>query len=265
MRRVFVSLVLLVATVALVKADPHNLEGGALITHNSGYGGRYWPNCETYFQYNPIWSCEEQNTTIQTSAYVGVTWFVVAAFGEDKEWCGVQFGFDDFDPHIMEFMDAEPCYPPGGGLEIPSPGWPGPLAGTAIISTGAPWEGNWIPVYAFMVYAYGYYGSGVVQLIPDPTVPVPFGGFSNCSVPPEPYDAALGGMGVNHPGTWVCWGWEDFVCCIGQDCVIVHSEDECTELGGQFHPEWDNCGPPNPCIVTPTTTTRWGDIKTMYR
>jgi hypothetical protein len=38
------------------------------------------------------------------------------------------------------------------------------------------------------------------------------------------------------------------VCCVGEACLIVFAE-ECAEMGGIWHPEWDSCGPPNPCAT----------------
>lgn len=263
MRGVLVLGAALLAAATLVEADPHHLAGGALIFHNAGSGFRYPPTCETYFQHNPITNCDEQVNTMES--YSGESaWFVIAAFDEDKEWCGVQFGLSDFNPFLVAFGYSEACFP-GGGLTIPSPGWPGPLEGISLAATSTPWTGNFQPVYCFNVYAYDYYGPGLVQLIPDPTVSNPFGGFCNCAEPPAMWDAALGGMGIDQPGTWVCWGWHESVCCIGSDCVIVPSENECTDLGGAYHPEWDSCGPPNPCEGTPATTVTWGRLKGMYR
>jgi hypothetical protein len=36
------------------------------------------------------------------------------------------------------------------------------------------------------------------------------------------------------------------VCCVDEQCFVMQ-ETECLALGGVFHPEWDSCGPPNPC------------------
>ncbi len=267
MRNALVSLALLVTATAPVEADPHVLEGGALIIHHIIHQVRYTPICDLFYEISPISDCNDQNNTVQTSTYVSVVWFVVAAFDEDKEWCQVQFGLSDFDPDLMGFADALPCYPPGGGFELESSGWPGPGEGTTIVATGGPWQGNWVPVYGFWGYAYGgsYAAPGVVQLIPDPTATVPFGGFRDCADPPEQWDAALGGLGLNQPGTWGGWGWEYAVCCLGDDCIVVQSEGQCADMGGEFHPEWDNCDPPNPCVGTPTATSNWGSIKALYR
>jgi hypothetical protein len=249
MKRVLFALALLGMAVGGANADPTNLDGGALITH---YDPVYiWsedPCADFYLA--PLTVCDDQGIEIQTSTYMEVTWYVVADFAEEKEWCGVQFGLSDYDPGIMYFLNWMACYPPDGGLEIASPGWPGPLQGSAIVSTGAPWLGDMVPVYAFNAYAYGYGAPGVVQLIPDPTVAIPFGGMGNCASPPEKWESALGGMGVNMPGTWVCWTpvQDDYVCCVGELCYIVHSEDECTAMGGVFHPEWNTCEP-NPCLI----------------
>ncbi len=263
MRRALVIVAWLAAATGLASANPHDLAGGALIAHNAGlFNVRYhWPDCRTYFQHNPITNCDEQNTTMETGQYA---WFVIAAFAEDKQWCGVEFGFDDYDPMIMYFMECEPCYP-SDGLEISSPDWPGPMEGTSFVTTDTPWSGNWLPVYWFHVYVYSGYGAGVVQLIPDPTVPDPLGGFGNCLTPPQMWDAALGGMGVNEPGVEVCWSSVGTVCCVGTDCMIVSGEEECASMGGALHPEWDNCGPPNPCGVTPAATMSWGRLKDLYR
>ncbi len=262
MRRVFVVAVLLGVWATLALADPQNLANGALITHCMDWGRYYQPTCMTYFQYVPISDCDDQNATMTEGMHA---WFVVAAFEEDKEWCGIQFGFSDYDPDAFAIYDCAPCTP-GTSWEIPSAGWPGPLEGTAFMTMGTHWTGNYLPVYWFYGYAYDYtHGVTVMQLIPDPTVPEPFGGFSNCATPPQMFDAALGGMGVNCPGVEVCWGWQEFVCCVGTGCVLVHGEEECTALGGVLHPEWDSCGPPNPCDVTPTLGATWGSIKVMYR
>ncbi len=263
MRRALVIAGLLGFFATLAGADPTDLTGGALITHNAGYWERYHqPTCATYYQYSPISSCEEQNNTMDTGEYA---WFVIAAFDEDKEWCGVQFGFGDYNPGMMVFYEWSPCAP-GGFLELPSADWPGPLEGTAFVTIeNSPWSGNWIPVYWFHVYSYAAYGPGVVQLIPDPSAGVHFAGFANCLQVPETFDAFLGGMGVGQPGTWVCPNMEDFVCCVGEGCVIVHSEAECLAMGGEYHPEWHDCGPPDPCGTTPATRASWGQIKSMYR
>ncbi|MCK4304881.1 MAG: hypothetical protein KAY24_11640 [Candidatus Eisenbacteria sp.] len=155
----------------------------------------------THLPHYQITSCHDQNTTVQTSSACCVSWYLVAAFEEDKEWSGVQFGFSDYDPNIFMFERARACFPPNSAsIQYTTGGWPGPLSGVTL-STVVPWEGNWLAVFAFRTYVYGYNGSGLAQLIPDPTAAVPFGGFRNSASPPEKGDAALGGLGVNQPGT----------------------------------------------------------------
>jgi hypothetical protein len=265
MKSPLVALALLAVTAVSVNADPHNLENGALIAHYVPDYQGYWDPCEVMWAFDPLTNCEDQINRIDVTGYEEVIWWVVAAFEEEKVVCGCQFGFSDYDPGIMYMLNWHPCYPPDGGLEICSPTWPGPLTGTAVVATGTPWAGNFVPVYVFNVYAYGYGPPGVVQLIPDPSVTNPFGGFGNCASPPERWDAALGGMGVNMDGTWVCWGPQNYVCCVGEECVLVQSAAECMALEGEFHPEWDSCGPPNPCTGTPVRSTSWGRIRATYR
>jgi hypothetical protein len=36
------------------------------------------------------------------------------------------------------------------------------------------------------------------------------------------------------------------VCCVDEACLIIFEAD-CAAIGGVWHPEWDSCGPPNPC------------------
>jgi hypothetical protein len=249
MKRVLFALALLGMAVGGASADPTILEGGALITHYDPV--YYWSDdpCGDFYALGPLTHCDDQGIEITTTTYVEVTWYVVAAFYEEKEWCGVQFGLSDYDPGIMYFLNWTPCYPPDGGLEIASPNWPGPLEGSAIVSTGAPWLGNFVPVYGFNAYAYCYGPPGIVQLIPDPTVAIPFGGLGNCASPPEKWDAALGGMGVCMPGTWVCWeepGPPDGACCFDEDCVLM-PEPDCIAQGG----EWNGAPScePNPCLL----------------
>jgi hypothetical protein len=247
MKRVLLALALLGVAVG-ANADPTNLEGGALITH-------YIPDfvfsedpCGDFYL-NPLTNCDDQINRIDTTDYITATWFVVASFyEEDKEWCGAQFGLSDYDPAAFYYLAFGPCYPPDGGLEIASTNWPGPNEGSAIVVTGTPWAGNFVPLYYFHGYAYAY--ETLIQLVPDPTVATPFGGMGNCASPPEKWDAALGGIGINMDGTWVCGEpqIEYYVCCVGEDCYLFETEDECTAAGGEWYPDLQSCEP-NPCIV----------------
>jgi len=175
--------------VATPSADENDLSGGVFICHFDPHcqpsgdpppGG--W--CEYWLDDCAIHTCEEQNPSIMQGA-VGV-WYVLSAFAEDKTWCGSEFGFGQFDPYLFIFMAWGPCTP-GQHLEIPSPGWPGPDAGTAIVTTDAPWTGNFQPVYYFIGYAY-YATPGRIPFGIDP--PTGFGGWGNCLTPPVSYSAA---------------------------------------------------------------------------
>jgi len=76
--------------------------------------------------------------------------------------------------------------------------------------------------------------------------------------------------GTNTGGTYTmtyeitCPGPEYHVCCVDQACYVVLEQD-CTAMGGQWHSEWDSCGPPNPCEITPAEQNSWGQIKNVYR
>lgn len=55
------------------------------------------------------------------------------------------------------------------------------------------------------------------------------------------------------------------VCCVGHACYLV-SEEACATLQGDWHPEWESCGPPDPCdVCTPVERSSWGGIKVRYR
>ena len=55
------------------------------------------------------------------------------------------------------------------------------------------------------------------------------------------------------------------VCCIGEECLLTDHQ-HCTDLGGEYHFEWDSCGPPNPCEGgTAASETSWGRIKSTYK
>ncbi len=148
-------------------ADPEDLEGGVFIAHfptemefSSEPPAGGW--CQDYWDNYRIEDCEDQVNRIDT--YDQVIWFVLAAWDEEKEWCGTEFGFGDYDPAAFVVTDYGPCWPEDG-LEIPTASWPGPEEGTAIVVTGDPWEGNLVPVYWFAGYAYE---EGLIPLAVDP-------------------------------------------------------------------------------------------------
>jgi len=164
-----------------VMADPSDLEGGVFIAHHpsamqfsSDPPQEGW--CQHYLDNYAITSCGEQVNRIDTTQ--GVIWFVLAAWNEEKEWCGVQFGLGRYNPNTFTFIDWGPCYP-DQGLELPSAGWPGPAEGTsAVTSRSTPWSGNYTPVYFFAGYAYA---EDTLPLATDPRGRV--GGTVSCQMP----------------------------------------------------------------------------------
>lgn len=216
-----------------------------------------------------------------------MVWFILAAWlAPDKEWCGCEFGFGAYDPGLFQYAECGPCFPEQG-LELPTGGWPGPNEGTALVTAGVPWIGNYTPVYMFCGYAYSYHGPGVIPLGVDP--PTGLAGFCNCVLPPESWEAgSLGGLGINTDGIWaqpqpnviraccldeVCelrthlecqgiggrWLVDEPDCepnpCLPPECAPCciggicgcTTQEYCLLLGGVWLPEYGDCGPPNPC------------------
>ncbi len=237
-------------------SGPHNLAGGALFAHyvpelpyttEPPAGG--W--CEAYQAY-PIQGVGDLNTRIDVQGQAAATWFVLAAWeGENKTWCGAEFGLGAYDPALFAFAEVQPCYPVGGGLELPTGGWPGPGQGTAIVTTGTPWEGNWVPVYFFGGYAYAAAAPGQIPIDLDPATG--FIGFSNCLMPPTQYDVApaqRGVLGINTDGYPASGPANQKVCCLPDRDCLIRTLYECDMLGGIWHPEWASCDP-NPCPAEP--------------
>jgi hypothetical protein len=182
--------------------------------------------CERYFQDFAIDSCSEQSNRIDLDGNQGQTsvWYVLAAWGEEKEWCGAEFGFADYDSTIYLFQQWGPC--PSSALAIPTPGWPGPEEGIALSLPDTTWAGNFVPVYFFAGYAYE---QGTIPLAANPASD--FGGTANCAMPPQDWAAAVfGAMGIFEDGTAVCPGELD---AGGQDAA---GGDEAPEDGGTDSP-----------------------------
>jgi len=267
MTRAWPLLLLVIFLPAIVLSDSSDLEGGVFIAHHPPglqyTSGQDW--CARYFQEFAIDSCAEQNNRIDLDGNQGQSsvWFVLAAWEEEKEWCGVEFGFSNYEPAIYEFAVWGPCAPTGA-LEIPTSGWPGPSEGVSVTVQGASWWGRIVPVYWLAGYAYD---EGEVPLSYHPSTG--FGGAANCLVPPTSWPAtSFGGMGIFHPGTYACPGGSSgppppSVCCVGQVCYVLSAED-CEGLGGVHHPEWEHCQP-NPCTITPSGTQTWGQVKSCFR
>lgn len=231
--------------------QPSDLEGGVLIAHfptmmefSSDPPLVGW--CQHYLDGFAIHSCEDQVNRIDT--YDRVIWYVLAAWETGKEFCGTEFGLGEYADSLFLFTDYGPCYPQEG-LEIPTGSWPGPNEGTALVSTGASWNGSIVPIYFFAGYAYG---EGVLPLGEDPATG--FGGWSNCESPPQAWDAsAFGAMGLFTDGVAVLPGGGpgpaggEGACCVSGECQIL-SSDACSGLGGMFFAEGIPCEP-NPCLL----------------
>jgi len=254
MLRMWMSAIAVCVLANSVLADPNDLTGGVLIQH---FDSRYVPSpgydpppggpCAWYNLY-PIQGLGEVNAQL-TPGYV--IWYVVAAWeGEEKTWCGTEFGFGAFDPSLVVFEAFGPCFPVQG-LEIPTAGWPGPNEGTAFVTTGTPWSGNWLPLYYFWAYAYDYsYGSTVIPIDVDP--PTGFCGFCNCEIPPMVSSVGLsqrGQMGINEPGYTPVWlEIRPWACCFPQQpyCRML-AERPCILQGGTWMGGEPITCDPDPC------------------
>lgn len=250
MKRVLLALALIGLGAGLAYAQPDNLTNGVFLTHYPP-GLVYTTDISDWCAQYPthaITDFTQQNPNIPDSD--GHVWYVLAAWNltePAKVWCGTEFGFGAYDGTAFAFVASGQC--PTDCLVIPTAGWPGPNQGIAIAATATPWTGNFQPVYWFAGYAYY---PGVMPLGPNPATA--FGGFANCLTPPTPYPAyAFGAMGLlGTPGIAVPEpppsGGGVHACCVGMDCVLVNTTDECLALGGVDHPEWGSCDG-NPCFV----------------
>jgi len=91
-----------------------------------------------------------------------------------------------------------------------------------------------------------------------------FAGWEKCLSPPQSFDTAcFPAMGVLMEGIECCPEAPISVCCVGQECFLI-PEGECSDIGGEYHPEWNSCDP-NPCVPSPSATTSWGVLKKLYR
>jgi len=224
---------------------PDDLSHGVFIAHHPvdlsySSGSEY---CEFYDGEFGIQSCEEQNPQITSPG--GRVWYLLAAWIEEKVWSGASFGFTDFDPGSFEFIECGPCFPETG-MEIPSGAWPAPEAGVALVSTGAPWAGNFRPLYYFAGYSYA---PGSLPLGPNPGDGL--AGTVNALDPPEAFPATcLGTLGVLQEGEVCCPSQpppvELAACCLdGVECLLL-PEGECLEMGGVWDAGTTACTP-NPC------------------
>ncbi|MCK4304864.1 MAG: right-handed parallel beta-helix repeat-containing protein [Candidatus Eisenbacteria sp.] len=242
---------ILLASGIQASADEVNLEDGVFIAHyvpQLEYSEAPENACGDYEQY-AIANPEDQVNRIDADGTYS-TWFVLAAWSEEKEFCGVQFGFGDYDPDIYP-IDFFGICSPGGVLEICGFSWPGPNNGTAVVTTGIPWTGNYVPVYYFGGYAYA--GETTIPLGIDNCASVPFGGFGNCEQFPEKWPAVcFGAMGINTEGL-ACdpttpYPPPECACCIGEVCQIL-TQTDCLLAGGEWLSGIMSCDP-NPCTAS---------------
>lgn len=247
--------VLLVCCGVATGQDHHDLRGGVLIAHyvpELGYSSdppaEGW--CGAFAPY-AITDPADQNTRIDVPGdYAALSWYVLAAWTEEKDFCGVQFGLDAYDPALMSILEYAPCFPATGGLQIEGPSWPGPGQGIQLVVTGDSWSGNLVPVCWFGGYAYAAAAPGTVALTVDAvTGPEPFGGFVNCLNPPESAAATgFGVLGVDQDGLAV-YPFEPpprRACCVDEDCEIL-TLAQCDSILGLWLEETLSCSP-NPCI-----------------
>ncbi len=292
-------------------ADPDNLEGGVLITHAASpdclewigyYGGDPCAAWEDGTAPCAIEVCEEQVNWIPADGALNMQHiWVVAAWYEEKLWCGFEFGISPSFNEQFYFVQWGSCGP--DHLELPTGEWPGAGEGVAVASIAEPWEGNFYPIYYFLGYSYE---PSLLELDVDPITD--FAGFANCDMPSILSDAeCLGAIGIGEgmegydccpftPELWACcfadWScvmlmeqdciaaggaWVEGAscddvpdpcsgliraCCVGAQCTLQTSGD-CYDLGGDWLFYIDTCDP-NPC-VTPTREDTWGSIKALYR
>ncbi|MFC1572707.1 fibronectin type III domain-containing protein [Candidatus Eisenbacteria bacterium] len=222
-----------------------DLSGGMLITHippDFYYTfGVDW--CQRYVDEYAITSSDQQVNRIDVPEYQWVVWYVLAAWHQDKQWCGVEFGIGEYDQDLIGLDEFGPCH--DGGIELPSAGWPGPNEGTRVLHQQS-WIGNYVPVYWFTGYAYGYGNSGIIPLTVNATEPDSLAGFFNCDSVPIAFEAVcLGGLGINQDGI-ACHPSGISACCVADSCEVL-LETECLAIGGIWQAEGTVCDP-NPCV-----------------
>jgi formylglycine-generating enzyme required for sulfatase activity len=241
-------LILLISVSAIAAlADPNNLSNGVLIAH---YPQSYVyssgnDECAAYYSDYAISNASEQCNRIDTvyPAYDNqCIWYVIAAFPEDKNWCGVQFGLGDYDNNVFYLTSSSTCLQEA--LEFPTGGWPNPNEGTHVISSGIHWEGNYLPIYWFQGYTYlagnGDFTPTLIAITEDPSQG--FIGFNNCEVPSGAFVAAGGAMGIFTDGIFAEPG-PPAPCCFDNGYCEMLYDFECN---GTVYYDEDACDP-NPC------------------
>jgi hypothetical protein len=303
MRRIFLFLFLICACACSTMADPDNLAGGVLITH---YVPPYSPPLRypvPCYDYDAVLEIDDASQQLCRTDYVSTyqdpaIWYVLAAFHEDKTWCGTQFGLGDYNNFVFYLIDHGQCL--SNSLEIPTAGWPRPNTGISIAATDEMWEGNFRPIYYFRGYAYmaALYGDYTPTLIELTDYPGQnFMGFGNCEAPSQTWPAEGGALGVFTDGVAV-YPQTPGACCDSDGVCEVKLEQECdgefvsvttcdpnpcpqslraccdendvcslTEQGncdGEWLADEISCEP-NPCQISRSDGSSWGEIKVLYR
>jgi hypothetical protein len=207
--------------------------------------------------------CEDLRSYAAPDSF-GVEWFTVVAISrptDDTQISHVAFGIGDYDPELLDIVYAQPCMTPPRPLEISTQNWPGPNSGTTLAWSPSCLEGDVQPIYSFGVYAYG---PGAIPLDAHPVVPT---GVTDCMVNSQ--EDLFDGMGVmgcrgdegrnpNCPS-----GEEVGACCFFTNCTQME-ESRCRNQGGDW--EGGDCSETDSCAMpTPTKSSTWGNIKSMYR
>jgi hypothetical protein len=156
-----------------------------------------------------------------------IVWYIVAAFPEATEWCGVEFGIQ-YNAYTPSIADKGICVPVDG-LEIAGTGWPASGTGVSVVTSSMGWTGKMAPVYWFA--GFSYY-NGVMYLTDNPSTPATTG-FADCDQNEFPA-AAFGSLGFGVPS-----GPDPLfpsACCLpGGGCVMTMTEDACMAQGGMWH------------------------------
>jgi hypothetical protein len=271
MRRLMLLLILIWASAVSTMADPNDLAGGVLITHYvHQYPVRYYTYCSE-FDHNSSVNIDDAADQVcrmddVSDLYEPTIWYVVAAFHEDKVWCGTQFGLGDYNPYGFYLTGVRFVNCLDNSLEIPSPGWPGPNSGISIAATDVQWEGNYRPICWFMGYTYlAYYQDDYTPTLIE-VVEYPgqdFLGFGNCEAPSQVWPAEGGALGIFMDGIAV-YPKTPGACCFEDGGCIVMIDSDCLASGGEWQGEATDCTP-SPCPVSASDEHSWGDIKVLYQ
>ncbi len=224
-----------------------DLSAGMLLVHAppglEWTSGQNW--CERYNSEFALANLDEQVSRIDPdiAAEEASIWYVIMAWSEPKQVCGLEFGLGEYEPGIFGFTEWGACA--SGGLEVPMTDWPDTGRGTAVAPEEA-WEGAISAVYWFTGYSYM---EGEIPLGVHPTTGAVR--FHNCAHPCQTWGAScLGSLGVLTEGI-PCYDGPGpvRVCCVGDECTLL-AREACEAAGGSWRQLAATCDP-NPCAVSP--------------